>query len=86
MGVVRLVAICDLGEFCGMDYEKTEEHLEQTIQRLRHREHIRSKHQTIRDYVSGCVFRGETPLRVVAGMIAWSIRKYRRENKFYECV
>lgn len=49
-----------------------------------HRTVIGSKMAHLRAYCSGCAFRGERPLRAVAGMIAWSIRRYRRENKFYE--
>jgi len=50
-----------------------------------HQKVIQTKMDHLRDYGRGCEFRNERPLLAVAGMIAWSIRKYRRDNKFFDC-
>jgi hypothetical protein len=86
MGVVRLVALCDLGDYCHLSPEELEEHLERTWIRLGHRDYIRRKLSAIWEYLAVCESQGLPPLRCTVGFLARKIRAYRTEHHFYDCV
>jgi len=86
MGVVRLVALGDLGDYCHSSPEELEAHLERIWILIGHRDYIRRKLSAIRKYLAACAFMGLPPLRCAVSLLAWKIRKYRVANKFYDCV
>ena len=86
MGVVRLVALGDLGDYCHLSPEGLEEHLEQTWIRLGHRDYIRRKLFALDDYLRACEFMGLPPLRCTVSWLARKIRDYRTENHYYDCI
>ena len=86
MGVVRLVALGDLGDYCHLSPEGLEEHLEQTWIRLGHRDYIRRKLFVLNEYLRACEFQGVAPLRCTVSLLARKIREYRTKHKFYDCV
>ena len=86
VGVVRLVALGDLGDYCHLSPEELDKHLERTWIRLGHRDYIRRKMFALGEYLRACEFQGMPPLRCTVSLLARKIREYRTEHKFYACV